>query len=123
MTSDELQHRSVTLTNGTRVTRLPVGRVSGRTWVSFVLEGQDLGDWWSLRRHIRLTTPGGEATCLSGGGGGTDEEWLEHLTLDLADGPLTITYLDESGETLDQEVIPRLPEDQVPRGRRSRSVD
>jgi hypothetical protein len=109
VTSNELRHRSVTLNNGTRVTRLPVGRVSGRTWLSFVIEGEELGDWWSLQRHVRLTTVQGEATRLEGGGGGTDEEWLDHRTIDLVDGDLTITYLDESGNVLAEEIVPQFP--------------
>jgi hypothetical protein len=82
--------------------------------LSFVVEGEDLGDWWSFRRHVRLTTPSGEATCVQGGGGGVDEEWIEHRTLELADGPLTITYVDGTGAVLDREEISQLPEDQVP---------
>jgi hypothetical protein len=107
MTSNELQHRSVTLNNGARITRLPVGRVSGRTWLSFVIQGENLGDWWSSRRFVRLTTARGELTRFDGGGGGSDEEWLDHLTIDLTDGDLTITYLDESGTVLDDETIPQ----------------
>ena len=107
MLPTHLRQLTVVLSNGTRMTRLPVGVVDDVAFFAFAATGEDLGDWWLAGRIVRFAHPSGrEPGSRGGGGGGSDEEQTDHLEFDVPDEPFLLTYLDLDGATeLASEVL------------------
>lgn len=108
------QHE-VVLSNGTRITRFPVGFAYGQVFLSFAArtESDDFGeDGFSSLAHVRLEQGGRVISSSGGGGGGSARNWSDHLEYDWTDfdGPtFDVVYHDESCE-IDRESL-RLPPD------------
>jgi len=88
--------------DGYRVTRLPAGRAAGLTWLVFIVEGHDISDNWYLYPRVKFVDAGGDEIETHGGGGGTDELWLEHCSLE--ESTFTIRYLFEGEQLLEEHI-------------------
>ena len=98
------EQHEVVLSDGTRLTRFPVGVAYGQVFLNFAArtEGEDFGeDGFSCLSHVRVEQNGKVLPFGGGGGGGTDKNWSDHVEFDCTDfegSTIEIVYFDKSGE-------------------------